>query len=214
MPRPVRLADFFEPLSDIEFPREILFLGSGSTPPRPHWSSMPSIRVNDKTLGLFPEHPIFGVLTQILSTPKVMRHPLFRVDDPPWIWQFMNEIRLETSRGREREREGERDRGRQAEKYRLIGTKDLRRAAPFRKLDCRFTTGSLVILFLLYAPVRRWCIAGYDGYRREGRYLRADGKAWHGRHHGHDLCAEWRLIERAAATARSAGKIVEIATLE
>jgi hypothetical protein len=217
-PRPVRpdgLEAFFEPLSDIEFPEELLFLGSGSTPPQPEWSGIPSIRVNDKTLDLFPRQPIFGVVTQILSTPKVMRHPLFRSDDPPWIWQFMNEIKLETSRRRERERERDRDgdRGRQAEKYRLIGTKDLKDATLFRRLDSQFTTGSLVILFLLYAPVRRFYIAGYDGYRREGKYFRADGRAWHGRHHGHDLGAEWRLIERAAAMARSAGKTVEIAKL-
>ena len=211
--RPDGLRAFFEPLSDIAFPEEFLFLGSGSTPPRPEWSGIASIRVNDKTLDLFPEHPIFAVVTQILSTPKVMRHPRFRSDDPPWIWQFMNEIKLGTSRKREREREreGEGERGRQLEKFRLIGTKDLRETGLFRRLDSQFTTGSLVILFLLFAPAKRILIAGYDGYKREGKFFRSDGKAWHGRHHGHDLEAEWGLIERASAMARAGGKIVEIA---
>jgi hypothetical protein len=207
--KPVRLEAFFEPLADIAFPEELLFLGSGATPPKPEWSGIPSVRVNDKTLELYPEHPVFGVISQILSTPKVLRHPLFRGERTPWLWQFMNEIKLET--GRRREREGEGERGKPLEKYRLIGTKDLKDTAFYRRLDSQFTTGSLVVLFLLHAPVRRFLIAGYDGYKGQERYLRADGKPWHGRHHGHDLGAEWALIEKAAACAREAGKIVEIA---
>jgi hypothetical protein len=204
-----RLEDFFDPLAEIAFPDELLFLGSGSTPPKPEWAGISSVRVNDKTLDLYPEHPVFGVISQILSTPKVLRHPLFRGERTPWLWQFMNEIKLET--GRKREREGEGERGKPLEKYRLIGTKDLKDTAFYRGLDSQFTTGSLVVLFLLYAPVKHFLIAGYDGYKGRDRYLRADGKPWHGRHHGHDLGAEWALIEKAAARAREAGKTVEIA---
>lgn len=201
--RAAGLERYFEPLSDIAFPDELVFLGSGATPPDAGWRGKPSIRINDKTLDLYPEYPIFGVITQILSTPKVLRHPLFSSGERPWLWQFMNEIGLESSRRRSR--------GEPPGKYRLIGAKGLKDTPFYRSLRCRYTTGSLVVLFLLYAPVKRVMIAGYDGYKKEGRFMRADGKAWHGRHHGHDLGAEWGLIELAAAMARAGGKDVEIA---
>ncbi len=201
--KPPRLKDFFTALEDIEFPDSLLFLGSGSTPPKPEWVGIPSVRINDKTLDIYPEYPIFAVISQILSTPKILKHPLFRGADTPWLWQFLNEMKLKTSRVA--------NWGKPVEKYRLIGTKDMRRSGLYRGLRSQFTTGSLVVLFLLFCPAKRILIAGYDGYKGQAKFLRADGSRWHGRHHGHDLGAEWALIEKAAAMARRSGKIVEIA---
>jgi hypothetical protein len=197
-----RLGDYFEPLADIVFPAEILFLGSGATPPEKGWKGVPLVRINEKTLDFHGEHPIFAVISQILSTPKVLKHPLFATGETPWLWQFMNELSLEKSK-----EIGERP----IAKYRLVGTSGLRRAEPYRGLGSRFTTGSLVCLFLLHCPARKILLAGYDGYAGPGPFLRADGKRWHGRHHGHDLAAEWRMIEASAEAARAAGKEVLIA---
>lgn len=207
--RPPRLEEYFAPLSGLELPDPLLFIGSGGTRAPSAWHGIPSVRINARTLDLFPENPVYAVICQILSTPKVLRHPLFSDElgqerpDSPWAWQFLNELSLERSR-----RPGFKA---PREKFIRVGTSRLAKTAEFSTLDTQFTTGSLIVLFLLYARVKRIYVAGYDGYLGEKYPPQANGKPWPGWKHGHDLSLEWSLIERSIETARAGGKEVLLA---
>lgn len=202
------LEAYFQPLRNVPFPEKMLFLGSGVTRPRYEWLVYPSIRINAKTLDMYTENRIFAVLTQLMSCNTVAKHGIFKGEDPPYIFNFVYEVSLKYSLKNTYRKK--------TDKYILAGISGIMQSEYYRDLPRisggrRFTTGSLIILFLLYADIKEYYIAGYDGYKKTRQFQQADGKQWHGWFNGHDLNGDWILIERAIAEAEKQGKKVFVA---
>ena len=219
---------------DVEWPRRLLFIGSGPERPKPGWLEVPSIRTNNKTLGLFLDNPLFGIMTWpsmtwegVLGVEQKLART--RPDDLPILFVFDN--RAEPS-------------VRQTLPHAwLIGTKDLYDTPAFaaylteterRGFVPHASTGYYMTLWLRYADVDEILIAGYSGYKgltgsgvKEWKvsqpYTNVLGDTWcpedlpllqRGDPRGfasHNLDCEWTGIEAAIGAAVARGVKVEVA---
>jgi len=216
--------EMFERL-DIEWPNELLFIGSGTTPTPKEWLTIPSIRTNARTLGHFPSNEVHTIITWPSMTEEGLcgvLNALNRYDKgQPNIIVFDNMMD-----------EAVMDQG----KLTLFGTRnrfDSPVFAPYVKHtnDMGYipknSTGFYMILWLLYAPVDTIYISGCDGWMGltgdeygewdvDKVYHDIDGREWCPVDNAivrsgdkefafHNLHTEWLAIEDAIVIAKDRG---------
>ena len=215
----------------IEWPRKLLFLGSGLTETPDEWLATPSIRTNARTLGRFPTNDIFGIMTW--PTPKyeglggVFGTELYRRANPkPYLFIFDLHFPQERLQFHPT-----------GTKMFFFGTRDRFESSAFQRYvhhsktygyQPRNSTGLYIVLWLLYADVDEIYISGYDGWMalsgtEPGKWDIAqphyaiDGVEWcadgneaiqqnrPGKFFMHNLWTEWLAIEDAIKVAEERG---------
>lgn len=165
----------FEELG-IDTPERLLFIGSGVTKPKKEWLDIPSIRTNNKTIGKYPDNPIYGFMTWPGGEPKgeglkgieraLIQRECTIIDTPPGPHLFVFDniqseyavlVRPVTAR--------KSFWFCMKDQYRLPALKEYLDLCKRFKHAPRVSTGFYIILWLLYAPVKEIYISGYDGYK-------------------------------------------------
>ena len=221
--------ELFKTITDTsKCPRKLLFIGSGRTKTPKEWLSIPSIRVNARTLGYFPENDIYGILTWPAFIDDglggVLRSKRYQ-ESIPYIFMFdlarsPDECILYSDEA----------------KLFHIGTKNRFEWEAFKYYVSlmekfgykpRNSTGMYLILWLLYADVDEIYISGFDGHLAlsgtiPGKwdtntpYKDIQGNIWCPQDNKeiesgkkdfyyHNLYIEWQAIEDAVQKARDRG---------
>ena len=224
----------------VEWPRKLLFIGSGITKTPDEWLAIPSIRVNNRTFGKFPSNRVFGVMTWPSAIDEgsggVFPSPLYtartELGDRPYVFVFdMHTTREQIDKFYQ-------------PKHHLfcLGVADRFESPAFlpyiqfsKQMGYvpRNSTGSYIILWLLYADVNEIYISGFDGYKMlsgsvpgqwdtDKPYYDINGNEWVPRDNReiaargnqsdnpkdfyfHNLYVEWLAIEDAIEKARARG---------
>lgn len=200
--------ELFSPFAEVEFPRKLLFIGSGETRPPDEWLSMPSIRFNTKTVGdqvftdKYEGNEIFGfVLNRYFIGPVAQR--LKEEFDNPYCFIFNSKKGYTTTKALD-------------DKTFIVGTRKImtkyrwfydlllcnRELFGFGKTG---STGFFLILWLLYADVDEIYISGFDGYTGASAdgYKTLDGEKWPKVRH--NLSSEWLVVQKAIEAAKNRG---------
>jgi len=222
----------------IEWPKRLLFIGSGITKTPSGWLDIPSIRTNARTIGKFKPNKIFGIMTWPTNRFEGLGGVLDACDREridPYIWIF-NQKQYNIDKGPWYHPIPNN------EKIFMIPVAERYGEDAFQDFVClskgfgyepRNTTGFYMILWLLYANVDEIYISGYDGWMAltglEPRkwdvskpYYDIDGNEWcaadnekirrgqTGNFYFHNLTVEWMAIEKAIEKARARGVRVEV----
>lgn len=181
----------------LSYPKRILLLGSGQTPPEPGWPEIPSLRVNVRTLDQYPEYPTHTILVNRRHYDELQQIPA-------------NLVCCDTRYDGKESRVVD-------DRSAIIGVADATSFWPYSELpvDRRPSTGLHIVLWLLFADLSHVYVAGYDGWRRDLRYSDCNGTPYPTRDSRvHDFTAEWGIISRCAELARSRGVHVELSTMK
>ena len=183
-------ATLYEPFRHIKWPRKLLLMGSGVTLPPPTWKGVPSLRVNDRTLGN-TSYPVHTVITNWRKR-ITMRHDATVRAAIGICFDSRKTPGESITRGPRRI---------------IVGTKDIHDIYPYSELPLGSvpSTGLHVVLWLLCADVDQIYIAGFDGHMNADFYKGYDKKTYARRetHDIHNFGAEWSIIMKCVEEART-----------
>jgi hypothetical protein len=228
-------------MMDIKCPEKLVFIGSGLTKTPKEWHGIDSIRVNTRTLGLYLENPIYGIMTWPTPTYEglggVVKSKWY-VDqkEKPYIFLFDQKSNPVTPFYNE---------PKNMFHYGIAGKYSDPMMKDYIKYtdECGFTrwnsTGLYLCIWLLYSDAKEIFISGYDGhmgFTKAGEkkwdtervyqdilgneWCPADNKALRNNSDDsrtknfqyHNLDNEWKAIVDAIAVARKNGKKITVST--
>lgn len=229
--------DFIKLIKEIEWPEELAFIGSGQSKVPSHVLDIPNIRTNSRTLEKYPNN-VFAIMTwytKSLEGAEGVKQSILKsvCSVPNYIFVFDQKNRMNCVCDVNEVKDNKfytwyyvpvRDR------YNKECFKDYVRLSREFGYEPRNSTGFYLILWLLYADVKKVHIAGYDGWmalsgkekgewKTDKKYYDCNGRLWcpddykeieTGNYYLHNLYVEWLAIKEAVKKARDRGVEVEI----